>query len=95
MPAAVLIERLFDERAGGGGTWPLVERVVGSHGSAGHLVGLRRSALAVFRTHQDGVVFGLIDESGGRAGDGSRVDWVELYPDRLGFHEPWDGLYDT
>jgi hypothetical protein len=21
--------------------------------------------------------------------------WVELYPDRLGFHEPWDGFYDT
>ena len=39
------------------------------------------------------MVFGLIDESGDRAGDGRHVDWVELYPDRLGFHEPWDGTY--
>jgi hypothetical protein len=23
----------------------------------------------------------LIDESGDRAGDGSHIDWVELYPD--------------
>ena len=46
------------------------------------------------RVH-DGVVFGLIDESGDRVGDGSHVNWVEMYPDRLGFHEPWDGLYDT
>ena len=37
-----------------------------------------------------GVVFGLIDES-----EPLRGDWVELYPDRLGFHEPWNGLYDT
>jgi hypothetical protein len=22
-------------------------------------------------------------------------DWVELYPDRLGFHAPWNGEYDT
>ncbi|RKN32352.1 hypothetical protein [Micromonospora musae] len=52
-------------------------------------------AIQLFQTHQDDVTFGLIDESGDRAGDGSHVDWVELYPDRLGFHEPWDGLYDT
>jgi formate hydrogenlyase regulatory protein HycA len=52
-------------------------------------------AVHLFQTRHDGVVFGLIDESGDRAGDGSLVDWVELYPDRLGFHEPWDGLYDT
>ncbi|MET7670193.1 hypothetical protein [Micromonospora luteifusca] len=52
-------------------------------------------AVQLFQTHQDGVMFGLIDESGDRAGDGRHVDWVELYPDRLGFHEPWDGLYDT
>ncbi|TDC31877.1 hypothetical protein E1211_21775 [Micromonospora sp. 15K316] len=52
-------------------------------------------AVQLFQTHQDDVTFGLIDESGDRAGDGSHVDWVELYPDRLGFHEPWDGLYDT
>ncbi|MCK1809051.1 MULTISPECIES: hypothetical protein [Micromonospora] len=52
-------------------------------------------AVQLFQTRQDGVVFGLVDESGDRAGDGSHVDWVELYPDRLGFHEPWDGLYDT
>ncbi|MER7429960.1 hypothetical protein ABT362_44975 [Nonomuraea rubra] len=22
-------------------------------------------------------------------------DWAELYPDRLGFGEPWDGQYST
>ena len=52
-------------------------------------------AVELFTTRHEGMVFGLIDESGDRAGDGSHVDWVELYPDRLGFHEPWDGLYDT
>ncbi|WP_130328985.1 hypothetical protein [Micromonospora kangleipakensis] len=52
-------------------------------------------AVQLFQTHQDGVAFGLIDESGDRAGDDSHVDWVALYPDRLGFQEPWDGLYDT
>jgi formate hydrogenlyase regulatory protein HycA len=52
-------------------------------------------AVQLFQIRRDGVVFGLIDESGDRAGDGSHLDWVELYPDRLGFHEPWDGLYDT
>ncbi|SIQ47270.1 hypothetical protein [Micromonospora avicenniae] len=66
----------------------------------GLLAGLRGKsygdiAVQLFQTHQDGVTFGLIDESGDRAGDGSHVDWVELYPDRLGFHEPWDGLYDS
>ena len=30
-----------------------------------------------------------------RAGDGGHTDWAELYPDRLGFAEPWDGTYDT
>ncbi|MGR6320649.1 hypothetical protein Q2K19_22565 [Micromonospora soli] len=52
-------------------------------------------AVQLFQTQHDDVVFGLVDESGDRAGDGSHVDWAELYPDRLGFHEPWDGLYDT
>lgn len=52
-------------------------------------------AVELFQTRHDGVVFGLIDESGDRAGDGGSIDWVELYPDRLGFCEPWDGLYDT
>ncbi len=27
--------------------------------------------------------------------NGNRVDWVELCPYRLRFHEAWDGLYDT
>lgn len=52
-------------------------------------------AVRLFQTRHDGIVFGLVDESGDRAGDGGHTDWVELYPDRLGFHEPWDGLYDT
>ncbi|MBL7258800.1 hypothetical protein [Paractinoplanes lichenicola] len=52
-------------------------------------------AVELFETHHDGILFGLVDESGDRAGDGVHVDWAELYPDRLGFHAPWDGLYDT
>jgi formate hydrogenlyase regulatory protein HycA len=47
-------------------------------------------AIRPFRVEQDGIVFGLIDES-----DPERGDWAELYPDRLGFHPPWEGLYDT
>ncbi|MGW3783648.1 hypothetical protein ACWD5Z_03635 [Micromonospora chokoriensis] len=47
-------------------------------------------AIQLFRMVHDGVTFGLIDES-----DPERGDWVELYPDRLGFTEPWDGLYST
>ncbi len=47
-------------------------------------------AIQLFRVAYDGVTFGLIDES-----DAERGDWVELYPDRLGFTEPWDGLYST
>ncbi|WP_406081292.1 hypothetical protein [Micromonospora sp. NBC_00858] len=43
-----------------------------------------------FHMLYDGVTFGLIDES-----DVERGDWVELYPDGLGFSEPWDGLYST
>jgi formate hydrogenlyase regulatory protein HycA len=52
-------------------------------------------AVQLFQTEFEGVLFGLVDESGDRAGDGRHVDWVELYPDRLGFHEPWDGTYST
>src|SRR5262245_8076205 len=47
-------------------------------------------AIRPFRVEQDGILFGLVDES-----DAERGDWAEFYPDRLGFAEPWDGLYDT
>jgi hypothetical protein len=43
-----------------------------------------------FREQHDGVTFGLIDES-----DPERGSWAELYPDQLGFSEPWDGTYST
>lgn len=46
--------------------------------------------IRLFRVDFDGVVFGLIDES-----EPDRGDWAELYPDCLGFHDPWNGLYDT
>jgi formate hydrogenlyase regulatory protein HycA len=49
-------------------------------------------AIKPFRVDHDGVIFGLIDESGENGGPGG---WAELYPDRLGFCEPWDGSYDT
>jgi hypothetical protein len=44
-----------------------------------------------FRVEYQGVLFGLVDESEERDGD----PWFELYPDGLGFGEPWDGAYDT
>ena len=47
-------------------------------------------AIRPFRVLYDGVTFGLIDES-----DAERDAWAELYPDRLGFTEPWDGTYST
>lgn len=58
----------------------------------GKLEDLRFGDIAVrpFREQHDGVTFGLIDES---AAD--RGDWAELYPDRLGFSNPWDGTYSA
>jgi hypothetical protein len=47
-------------------------------------------AIRTFLVRQDGIVFGLMDES-----DPERGDWAELYPDELGFAAPWDGLYST
>lgn len=47
-------------------------------------------AIQPFRLVHDGIVFGLIDES-----EPERGDWAELYPDRLGFHSPWNGEYST
>ncbi|NUT03073.1 MAG: hypothetical protein HOV76_06310 [Hamadaea sp.] len=52
-------------------------------------------AVSLFQTHHDGVLFGLVDESSDDPDEGHGGDWVELYPDRLGFHAPWDGDYDT
>lgn len=56
------------------------------------LPGRRLGDIAVrpFRVLYDGVTFALVDES-----DAERGDWVELYPDRLGFSHPWDGTYST
>jgi hypothetical protein len=47
-------------------------------------------AICPFTLTYDGVTFGLIDES-----DPDRGSWAELYPDRLGFSDPWDGTYST
>jgi hypothetical protein len=47
-------------------------------------------AIRTFELEYDGVRFGLVDES-----DSRRGDWAELYPDNLGFCDPWDGTYDT
>jgi hypothetical protein len=46
-------------------------------------------AIHPFQYEHDGTLFGLVIE------DGHDMDWAELYPDRLGFHDPWDGNYDT
>jgi len=47
-------------------------------------------AIRPFEVYFEGVQFALVDES-----EPDRGDWAELYPDRLGFNPPWDGLYDT
>jgi hypothetical protein len=52
-------------------------------------------AVRLFQTRYDGVLFGLVDESDDDPERGHGGDWVELYPDRLGFHAPWNGEYDT
>ncbi|MFF2774244.1 hypothetical protein ACFVU3_04980 [Streptomyces sp. NPDC058052] len=64
-------------------------------------------AVAPFAVRCEGALFGLVvehhgeeDEGGDVEGDGDggedgAGDWVELYPDGLGFSAPWDGTYDT
>ncbi|MEU8251262.1 hypothetical protein [Nonomuraea sp. NPDC048916] len=53
--------------------------------------GLRYGDIAVrpFQFELKGLFFGLVLE------DHDGMEHAELYPDRLGFHEPWDGSYDT
>lgn len=46
-------------------------------------------AIRPFQFERDTITFGLVIE------DGHGRDWAELHPDRLGFHDPWDGSYDT
>lgn len=46
-------------------------------------------AIRPFQLTVDGVFFGLVAKEDD---DGA---WAELYPDHLGFSEPWDGRYDT
>ncbi|MFE2537496.1 hypothetical protein [Streptomyces sp. NPDC059371] len=46
-------------------------------------------AIRPFQITVDGVRFGLV--TGVDEGEG----WAELYPDGLGFSEPWNGTYDT
>jgi hypothetical protein len=46
-------------------------------------------AIRPFQFEHDAITFGLIVE------DRHGTDWAELHPDRLGFHAPWNGHYDT
>jgi hypothetical protein len=52
-------------------------------------------AIRPFRADFDDVVFGLIDETTDDPHEDHRSPWAELHPQQLGFHEPWDGEYDT
>ncbi|MFF2012740.1 hypothetical protein ACFVWY_27200 [Streptomyces sp. NPDC058195] len=56
-------------------------------------------AVRPFRLTVDDVLFGLIVERSEKNEEGEGADGggerAELYPDGLGFHAPWDGLYDT
>ncbi|MGI5162509.1 hypothetical protein [Microbispora sp. CA-102843] len=55
------------------------------------LPGLRYSDIAIrpFRHEFDDVLFGLVIETF----EGQQH--AELYPNNIGFYEPWDGSYDT
>jgi hypothetical protein len=50
-------------------------------------------AIRPFQVEFDGVRFELIVEQHGE--DEAQDNWAELYPDGLGFHDPWNGNYDT
>jgi hypothetical protein len=53
-------------------------------------------AIAPFSVVHEDVLFGLVRESHRDYPEGrEQDDWAELYPDRLGFSHPWNGLYDT
>lgn len=85
------------------GTW--AEQQGASHGEFSalsrarvHLAKLLRSlprrsytdiAIRPFQLTVDGVRFGLV------TGVDEGEAWAELYPDGLGFSEPWDGTYDV
>ncbi|MFB7940422.1 hypothetical protein [Streptomyces sp. NPDC056049] len=51
-------------------------------------------AVAPFAVRFEGVLFGLVAENRGEGNPDGR-DWAELYPDGLGFTDPWDGTHDT
>lgn len=85
------------------GTWAEQQRAVPGEYSVlsrarVHLAKLLRSlprrsytdiAIRPFQLTVDGVRFGLV------TGVDEGEAWAELYPDGLGFSEPWDGTYDT
>jgi len=45
-------------------------------------------AIRLFNFEAHGRVWGMMDR-------GQDSDWVDLEPEDLGFHEPWDGSYST
>ncbi|MDX2294175.1 MULTISPECIES: hypothetical protein [Streptomyces] len=52
-------------------------------------------AVAPFAVRCEGALFGLVVEGHSEDEDDEEGNWVELYPDGLGFSAPWDGTYDT
>ena len=50
-------------------------------------------AIRPFQIEVDGIVFGLVPDRPTK--DGGEPKGAEFYPGMLGFHEPWDGSYDT
>lgn len=105
-PAFGVEGRYRDSEIWCAGTWAEQQRTpAGENGenpvlarARAHLAKLLRSlprraytdiAIRPFRLTVDGVLFGLL------TGEDEGEHWAELYPDRLGFGEPWDGRYDT
>lgn len=52
-------------------------------------------AIRPFQVVVDDVIFGLVLETHAEDSPDGAPDWAELYPNRLGFGEPWEGYYDT
>lgn len=52
-------------------------------------------AIRPFKVDFEGDTIGLLDETTDDPYHTHGCPWAELYPQRLGFHEPWDGEYDT
>lgn len=86
-----------EERLRGTPGSPLARREARLDALLAALPGARFGDIAIrpFEVFVDGVRFGLVLETHDEDDPDGPPDRAELYPDRLGFGEPWDGHADT